>query len=337
MAVPAIALIGCGAAATSYYIPALRKLPQICKELYLVDRDAARAQLLAQELGVYRYAGDHAHIVDKVQGVIVAVPHFLHYPIAMDCLSRRVHVFCEKPVAVNGFELHSMIGEATRNGVTLEVNNTRRMFPNFKHIKQMISSGQLGTLQSIRMVQGEKFGWQSLTGFYVDPTLSSKGVLLDLGAHLLDLVCWWLEEKPQLIQFLDDSFGGPESVAHVTAKVRGCQIDIRLNRLADIKSSYVFHGTEGTVECNPDDWTSLQWIPKADRANELIFATPERTYREFVGTLIENFIGVIEGKEQPLIQGMDVCHSIELIDECYSKRQRLPLPWVENMQMIHAN
>jgi len=188
------------------------------------------------------------------------------------------------------------------------------------------------------MVHGEKFGWQSLTGFYTDPTLSSKGVLLDLGAHLLDLVCWWLEEPPQLLQFQDDSFGGPESVAHVKAKARECQIDIRLNRLADIKSYYIFHGTEGTVECNPDDWTSLKWVPKAGQPKQLIFPAHERTYKEFVGTLVNNFIGVIEGRGKPLIQGSDVCSSIDLIDECYSKRQRLPLPWIENIQaLIHAD
>lgn len=334
MSRPSLALIGCGAAATSYYIPALRKLPHICKELYLVDSDMARAKFLAQELGVPRYTSNHEEIVDKVQGVIIAVPHFLHYPIAMSCLSRRVHVFCEKPVAVTGAELRNMMKEADKNGVTLSVNNTRRMFPNFQHIKQMLAAGELGVVHSIQMLQGEKFGWQSLTGFYIDPSVSSKGVLLDLGAHIIDLLCWWLEGKPDLVEFHDDSFGGPESVAYVKARANDCQIGIKLNRLTDVRSYYSFQGSRGTIECNPDDWSSLKWTTSDRKVTEMIFPSRERTYKEFVGTLVKNFIAVVEGKENPLIQAKDVCHSIELIDECYSKRQRFSLPWVENIQCV---
>jgi predicted dehydrogenase len=333
MSGPSIALIGCGAATTSYYIPALKKLPEICKHLILVDSNLARAKAVGEELGSSRFTNNYAEILDRVQGVIIAVPHFLHYSISMDCLRRRVHVFCEKPVAVTGGELRSMIDEAACNGVALCVNNTRRMFPNFRHIKQMLASGELGMLQTLRMLQGEKFGWQSLTGFYVDPTISSKGVLLDLGAHLLDLACWWLGEKPQIVQFQDDSFGGPESVAYVRAKTRDCRLDIKLNRLSDIKSYYAFQGTKGVVECNPDDWGMLKWTPKGGRTTEMTFPSQERTYKEFVGTLVDNFLAVIEGKEKPLIQGTDVCPSIELIDECYSKRQRFSLPWVENVRV----
>ena len=65
----------------------------------------------------------------------------------------------------------------------------------------------------------------------------------------------------------------------------------------------------------------------------MTFPSQERTYKEFVGTLFDNFLAVIGGKEKPLIQGTDVCPSIELIDECYSKRQRFNLPWVERLRV----
>lgn len=335
---PSIALIGCGAAAVSYYIPALKKIPSLWPNIYLVDRDLTRAKLLSEELKGSKCADDHFQVLDKIQGAIVATPHFLHYPVAMGCLSRHVHVFCEKPLAVSSAELHKMIEEASRNGVTLSSNNTRRMFPNFRLIKQMISSGELGTVQVIDMVQGEKFGWQSFTGFYIDPAISSKGVLLDIGAHVLDLLCWWLAEKPQVVEYHDDSFGGPESVALIQARLRECRIRVKLNRLSDIRSYYVLHGTKGTMECNPDEWDSIRWTPKGGSAVEVSLPNQERTYKEFVGTLVENFIRVTQGKDFPIIGGKDVCPSIELIDECYNGRRRFNLPWLEHCQVeLHVN
>ena len=59
-------------------------------------------------------------------------------------------------------------------------------------IRELIQNGALGRLESIRYVEGNEFGWNSETGFSVNPAITSRGVLNDVGPHVMDTICWWL-------------------------------------------------------------------------------------------------------------------------------------------------
>lgn len=329
-----LALIGCGAAARHYYVPALKTLPQICKRLHLVDPSLPRAQQLAAELGAASYGADHRLILDKVRGVIIATPHFLHYAIALDCLRRGIHVLCEKPVAESLAQVQAMTHTAADQGVTLSVNNTWRLFPSFQHVRSLIARGDLGRLRSLAISHTQKFLWDSATDFYINPLLSDKGVTLDLGAHVLDLVCWLVDRTPDLIRYQDDSFGGPESVASLAAKAGTCDINVTLNRLIDGQASYVIVGEAATVECSPDDWTRLTLLSSRGRARSLALHTTVTTYPQFVQQLVYNFINVIVGAAQPLVPADRVAPSIGLIEECYKTRAPLEMPWYDHLQAL---
>jgi len=329
-----LALVGCGAAARRYYVPALQTLSRLGDRLYLVDNNVERASRLAAELGTPHYADTHEAILDKVQGVIVATPHFLHYPVALDCLKHGIHVLCEKPLAETPGQVLGLIAEADRRGVTISVNNTRRLFPSFRQVHQWVSRGDLGNVHSIHILEAQKFDWESATGFYVNPWISAKGVVLDLGSHVFDLVCWWLGGKPDLISYEDDSFGGPESLARLRGRRGVCHIDITLNRLVDLEPRYVITGEKGTLECHPDDWKMLTRISPAGRVQATRIATTPRTYPGFVTRLVHNFIGIIAHNERPLVPASEVLPSIELIDECYRRRARFSMPWYQDLEAL---
>lgn len=234
-----LALIGCGAAARKYYLPVLKLRQEIAENIYFVDKNLSLAKEIAAEAGSKRITTDHNEIMDKVQGAIICVPHFLHHSLSLDFLRRKINVLCEKPLAESAREATEMVSTATENNVELCVNNTRRLFPAFKKVKEIISNGELGELRSITYFESNKFAWASATPFYVDPRISSKGVLLDLGAHILDLICWWIGEKPELVSCQDDSFDGPESHSLVRAKHMSCHIEVKLNRHLDFDSGLI--------------------------------------------------------------------------------------------------
>ena len=219
-----IGIIGCGAATQRYYLPALRKSANEFKEIYFVDSNLDQAEKTQREFGRGQALNDYREIINNVQGAIIVVPNQLHFPVAMDFLNSGVNVLCEKPLAENPDEVRQMVEAAGANGAALCVNNTRRIFPNFIEAKKLIEQGFIGKLKSIDYCEGATFGWQSLTGFYVNPSLTSKGIMMDLGPHVIDTICWLIGQKPKLIEYIDDSFGGPESVASVKAEIEGCQI-----------------------------------------------------------------------------------------------------------------
>jgi len=331
-----IGLIGCGAASKRYYVPALKEHPEIHKNLILVDKNLEQAKELSTELGGVEITDDYHKLLGKVQGVIIVVPNQLHYSIAMKFLKYGVHVLCEKPLADSVQHVKAMVHEAKKNNVSLLVNNTRRMFPSFAKIKELISNAKIGRIVSIKYFEGNTFAWPSLTGFYVDPKISDKGVLLDIGAHVLDLVCWWLDGKPKLVSYEDDSFGGPESVAYINAKKDKCEIEIWLNRLNDLDNLYKISGEFGYIEGEIFDWEKINIVYKSGKTRKIKIKTKAKTYPDFVKPIVNNFINILMNNEKPIISGEDVINSIDLIEECYSNRKRFNMPWYENLEAINV-
>ena len=104
-----LCLVGCGAAANRYYVPALKRHPQICRNLVLVDSNLDRARALAACFGKVEIHQDYHEVIGRVEGAILAVPHLLHYDLTMDFLQAGVPVLCEKPLAETASDAVAMV------------------------------------------------------------------------------------------------------------------------------------------------------------------------------------------------------------------------------------
>ena len=322
-----IGIIGCGAATQRYYLPALRKFTNEFESIYFVDPNLEQAEKTQREFGSGHISADYRDVINKLQGAIIVVPNHLHFPVAIDFIKSGVNVLCEKPLAERPDEVRKLVQAAEENRVALCVNNTRRMFPSFVEAKKLLDQGYIGRLKSIDYFEGATFGWQSLTGFYVNPSITSKGIMMDLGPHVIDTICWLIGQKPKLIEYIDDSFGGPESVASIKAEIEDCQINIYLNRLCDLESYFKIKGELGYIEGKPMSWQQLAIHLDGGHKEERRLPCQYKNYPEFVGPIVNNFIKVMKQNSSPLISGADVQHSIEFIDDCYQNRTRFHMPW----------
>jgi len=324
---PKLAIIGCGAVAQRYYAPALEAFPRVRDSVILVDRDRRSGEALRKILGAGELYTDHREVLEKADGAVVLVPHHLHHAVTMDFLDAGLPVLCEKPLAVSLAEARDMVGKAREKGVALCVNNTRRLFPSFRAVHGIIRSGDLGRLERIVYKEGNAFGWPSATGFYVNPALSPKGILLDLGSHVMDTLSWWAGGRPELVECLDDSYGGPESVVRLTARFGECSLEVVLNRLCELSNTYEVVLGKGRLEGRINDWKRLVVRHGSGAVQVKKLPCGVSTYPGFVKPVLENFLRVLEGAEAPLVSGSDVLDSIDLIDECYRGRKRFPSPW----------
>src|SRR4030066_1220917 len=318
-----IALIGCGAATKRYYVPAIKNNLDKIGKLYLVDKDIIQAEQVLKDLQKGDILNDYNKLAGKVQGAIIVLPNILHFPVAIKLMKSKINILCEKPLSETGIEVKEIIETAEKENVSLCVNNTRRMLPNVIKIKEILRNGEVGKIKNISIIEGNTFAWPSATGFYVDPRVSTKGILIDLGAHILDLICWWMEGKAESIEYQDDSFGGPESVASVKAIVNGANVDVFLNRLCDLENKFTIVGEKGSIEGAIIDWTKIKVISNSGTVKKYKLKSDAKIYPEFLIPIVDNFINVVAGKEKPLISGKDVLDSIEFIEECYQHRKKL--------------
>lgn len=323
-----IAIIGCGAAAELLYLPALSRFPSVRKNLILVDHNEERTQELAVKFNLKNRQNDYRNVLSRgIDGAIIATPSHLHYPIAMDFLSNGVHVLCEKPLADSADEAKAMINMANRNSAMLLANYQRRLYASNLKIKALLSEKALGEPLAIKYFEGEEFSWPTVSGFYFDTRVSSKGVLLDRGAHVLDLICWWLDAKPKTHVSENDSFGGREAVARIQFTHHKCSGEVKLSLLGKIPCVFSIECEQGTISGDIYDFQSIILSTKSGLEKRINFKTAEKYYTDFGYTIVENFLNVLSKNANPLVSGEDVFKSVEWIDECYTAATRFNMPW----------
>jgi len=330
---PRIAIIGCGAIAELFYLPALAKHPSILENSMLVDRNEERVKQLAKAFNARNYLSDHRDVLSEgVNGVIIATPTYLHYPIAMDFLAKGVHILCEKPLAETADKARDMVERAQETGATILTNYQRRLYASYIKVKDLLTDGTLGEPLSIQYFEGEKYKWPTVSGLRFNTKVSSRGVLLDRGAHVLDLFCWWLDEKPQLILSQNDSFGGREAVARVQFKHKRCVGEVKLSLLGKLPCVFKVKCERGTIEGDIYDFQSVI-LTKSGRKKRLKLRTKEKHYTDFGHTVVTNFLDIISKGDKPLVSGADVLNSVRFIDECYEAAARFNMPWYEILEM----
>lgn len=324
---PRIALIGCGAIAEEYYLPALAKHPAILKGLILVDRNGARAQQLAERLNVKRWLVDYRQALQEVDGAIIALPTPLHHPISIEFLSKGIHVLCEKPLAESAAKGREIIEQAEQSHAVLAVDYLQRLVPTFAKVKEVLDSKALGQPRLIQYYVGEQFSWPTVSGFYFNSPPSSGGVLRDRGAHVIDHICWWLGGKPKLISSLNDSFGGREAVARVQFEHEGCTGEVKLSWLGTFPSRFAIVCENGAIEGDVYDYQGISLRAGTDRPQRIRLQSGLATKVDIACHVVSNFAGIIQDGRKPLVSGRDVLDSLEFIDECYAAARRFDMPW----------
>lgn len=327
-AAPPIAVVGAGAIADIFHLPALARRPDLRPHVVVVDRDAGRAREIAQKHGFARHASDFREVLPEVRGAIIAVPHHLHFPMSRECVAAGVHVLCEKPVAESPEEIDVLEAEAGRHGVTVSVNNTRRLYPSTRAVKETLDAGRLGEVRRIDFEEGGAFEWPAVGEGYFGAAAGGHGVLFDVGAHVLDLVAWWLDGTPEVVDYADDAAGGTEAVAEIRLRKGACEAWVKLSWLSKLKNRYRITGSNGyVIEHGIYDWRSPTMIAPDGRRSTMKTPSGPATYPGFADVLIESFVDVITGRADPLIPASSVRSGVGLIAECYARRRPLPAPW----------
>lgn len=323
---PRIAVIGCGAIAEEYYLPALASLPPVMENLILVDQDQTRLDKFTAKYQVRRSARDYREVQNEADGVIIALPTGLHASIGVEFLSRRIPILCEKPLAEDAAHARILIEMAYQKETALAVNYLQRVIPHFAQVKQLLNEKRYGSPLKMEYVIGELFNWPTVSGFYFKSDPSTRGVLRDRGAHAVDHICWWLGGKPDVTASYNDSFGGSEAVAHVEFEKDACKGKLLMSWFADVPCRFSIECERGTLEGEIYDYQKLI-ITEGGRRREVFVNSPIHTKLDVAREVVSNFIAVIEKGAKPLVQGGDVLESIEFTDEAYEKAQLLDMPW----------
>lgn len=129
-----------------------------------------------------------------LDAISVAVPTFLHAPIAIAALERGIHVLSEKPIARNAVEGQAMVDAARKAGRVLDVAFNHRRRGDIQALKEVIDAGGLGRPYYAKASWLRRSGIPTLGSWFTNPELAGGGPLADIGVHALDYALHLLGE-----------------------------------------------------------------------------------------------------------------------------------------------
>jgi scyllo-inositol 2-dehydrogenase (NADP+) len=117
--------------------------------------------------------------------VVVNTPNFTHYEYAKAALIAGKHVIVEKPITVTAEEGRELIALAEEKGLLLSAYQNRRYDSDYKIVKQVVESGQLGDILEME-IHYDRFREELSYKKHKEEARPGTGALYDLGSHLID-------------------------------------------------------------------------------------------------------------------------------------------------------
>ena len=184
--------------AKAAFLPAFRLIDDV-EVIAISSSRIESAKICAEEFNIKNYYDDWHKMLDqhKFDLVCIATPTDLHAPISMEALKKGANVLCEKPTAMNAEEAAEMLKVANENNKIHMIDHELRFNPNRKKIKEWISSGDIGDIQHINILNVSN-GWLSPDARPKNDWWSLKsrggGRMGANGSHQVDLIRWWCGE-----------------------------------------------------------------------------------------------------------------------------------------------
>jgi len=178
-----VGLIGFGLAGRVFHAPIISAVPGLRLRAVL-QRHGDDAAALYPEARVVR-SMDELLGMDEIKLVVIATPNTSHYSLAKQCLLAGRDVVVDKPFTTTYAEASELLQLARERGRLLTVYQNLRLNGDFRTIRGLITSGNLGRL-ALYEAHFDRYRLQMRPGAWREKALPGSGVFFDLGVHLLD-------------------------------------------------------------------------------------------------------------------------------------------------------
>jgi predicted dehydrogenase len=184
-----IAIAGFGLAGEVFHAPLIDATPGLAVAAVATSNPVRAARARAQYPGVEIAADAGALLAraDHFDALVVATPNRMHVPVARAALHRGLPVVVDKPLAAGAAEAQALVDDFAAADVPLSVFQNRRLDGDFITVARVVAGGSLGAISRFES-RFERFRPEIREGAWRELPAAAEGggLLLDLGAHLVD-------------------------------------------------------------------------------------------------------------------------------------------------------
>jgi UDP-N-acetylglucosamine 3-dehydrogenase len=277
----------------------------------------------------YRDAGEL--IADAEVGTVcICLPHYLHFPVALEAIRAGRHVLVEKPLTTSLEEGQQLVDAAAVAGVALGVSHNQVFYAAHAEAKRLIEGGAIGrpVLIRLRLGLGPLFG-----GWRDSPGLAGGGLLADAGVHRLYLALHFFGPVREVRAVLDSPRQRGETFAVVILVFQSGALGI-------IEANH--HGPPGTIDDEVEITGSDASLRLAGieslffgyRSGPALSMFRDRQWQEVpvrpddwsasVQTSVTAYLDAVTAGREPPVTGAAALESISLLQRIYDTAAVLP-------------
>jgi predicted dehydrogenase len=340
-----VGVIGLGHAGVSH-IEAFNSNPRSFL-VAIAGNEPERLGALSKQYNIGSIASDWETIVarDDLDVISIATPNVLHHTIAIAALNSGKHVFCEKPLALNGQQSREMVEAAKSNNRILEVDFNHRRRSDIQFARSWLESEGIGRIYHSRASWKRRAGIPGIDSWFTSKESAGGGALIDLGSHIIDSLLFMLGEPRVLAvsavthgELGRAGYGGMDRSSKSIEKNNFAVEDLAsaLLRLSDGSSialeitwashavddedmSFELLGVEGGLRIFVSRYAQQETLSIfGDRGGIPFTLKPEvHVTGGEVSLVVEDFIEAIFSGNWSNHRGVFALHRSEILDACY--------------------
>ena len=247
--------------------------------------------------------------------VLISTPHTLHFEQGMKALEAGCHVFIEKPMVTDADDAYTLAAKVEETGKVLVIGYNTPCTANFYYLREQIRNQSLGKLELIIGYLSQNWKRGTAGAWRQNPALSGGGQAYDSGAHLLNSLCWSVENNvAEVFAFIDNHGTQVDINSSINVHFESgvfASIVVSGNCPSDSSHmTYIFDG--GRIDI--DGWGG-GWIKVFEGSKQI--ENPPITEEMNAGGPDKNFIDAIMGRAEPRTTPLNGIIQSELMDAIY--------------------
>lgn len=161
----------------------------------IYDRQEKQAEEVANQYNLPYFLTVKSLLETDCDTILICSENVFHKELAIEAMRNKKHVIVEKPMALTVSDGNEMIRVANEQKVKLMVAHPVRFSKVAEDMKKIIEKKELGRLMGINASNHGK----NPGSWFIEPSLSGGGALIDHTVHICDLVFYFFGLEPKRV------------------------------------------------------------------------------------------------------------------------------------------
>jgi len=261
-----------------------------------------------------KYSVNHYETLDELlnsedfDGAFVVTPTSTHATITEKLLEAKKHVFVEKPMTYKSEEGKKLVRLAEKNKVILTCGYIERFNPAVDIVKKMVKEKKFGDLVMLEFHRENRMPLH----------IKDVGIIYDTSVHDIDTANWLFDDMPHVV------FARAGKIKHEYEDFASIMLGYKDDKVAIISSNWItpkklrkFNAVCTDAIISSDFITQEIIVEMSDETK-----TVQNIKQEPLLLEIQNFIDVIEGKNEQVVKPQEAVNVTKIAEAALLSSQK---------------